>query len=358
MANLPGSLRDDMRSHREFLSSRAPAYARLLELLDAELERGLEARVDETWRGRQFGAWYERPLLLCNALRCDALREGRSHPLWRAIADPEPTVSALSESAVGAAVAPERTFFWRTLSERRLQTNEPSRAVAWLWPARIAAGVKRFRAMELFDVGSSAGLNLIGDQLPPMWETADGAELDVELSAPIVRRTGFDLRPLDVLDEEDARWLKACVWPGQREREERLEQAVAAFRKLQSAPGAPSVHLARAGEVPSLLPHGADGRMALVCQTIVRDYLPPSEWRAYQAGLQRWLLSRPPGSAMWVELEVSEEARAGGPPIALTVHVQGTTGPCSVVLAHCEPHPRHLDVDVAAVAALRAALET
>jgi hypothetical protein len=198
---------------------------------------------------------------------------------------------------------------------------------------------------------------LIGDQLPPMWEREDGEQLDVELVAPIVRRLGFDLRPLDVLDEEDARWLKACVWPGEREREARLAQAIRAFRKLQSAPDAPSVRPVRAGEVPSLLPHGDDGRLALVCQTIVRDYLPQSEWETYQTGLQRWLLSRPPGLAMWVELEVSEQARQGGRPIALGVHLRGAEGLCSFVLAHCEPHPRRLDVDVAAVSRLRVALE-
>jgi len=238
-----------------------------------------------------------------------------------------------------------------------LQTNEPSRAVAWLWPARIAAGVKPLRPLELFDVGSSAGLNLIGDQLPPMWEREDGEPLDVELTLPIVSRIGFDLRPLDVLDEEDARWLKACVWPGEREREERLEQAIAAFRMLQSAPSAPAVRVARAGEVPSVLPHGEDGRLALVCQTIVRDYVPASEWEVYQAGLHRWLLSRPPGSALWAELEVSEQARHGGPPVALTAHVRGAMGLSSFVLAHCEPHPRRLDVDDAAVSRLRAALD-
>jgi len=190
-----------------------------------------------------------------------------------------------------------------------------------------------------------------------MWEHGDGEPLDVELTTPIVRRLGFDPRPLDLLDEEDARWLKACVWPGDCEREERLEQAIAAFRKLQSAPDAPAVRVARAGEVPSVLPHGDDGCLALVCQTIVRDYVPASEWQMYQEGLHRWLLSRPLGSALWVELEVSEQARHGGPPVALTAHVRGATGLSSLVLAHCEPHPRRLDVDGAAVSQLRAALD-
>ena len=266
-------------------------------------------------------------------------------------------LDARSPAYARLAVTAKRAYLWRTLAERHLQTNEPARAVAWLWPARIATASKPARPLELFDVGSSAGLNLNGDQLPPMWERQDGEQLDVALTVPMTRRIGFDLRPLDVLHEEDARWLKACVWPGEREREARLELAIRAFRSLQSAPDAPTVHLARAGEVPSLLPHGDDGLLALVCQTIVRDYLPQSEWETYRTGLQSWLLSRPPGSAMWVELEVNEQARQGGPPVALTVHVRGARGLCSFGLAQCEPHPRRLDVDVAAVSALRAALD-
>jgi hypothetical protein len=109
---------------------------------------------------------------------------------------------------------------------------------------RIAAAAKP-RPIELFDVGSSAGLNLVGDQLQGIWESQDGARLDVEPTMPIVRRTGFDLRPLDVLDEEDARWLKACVWPGDRDREKRLEDAIAAFRRLQLDSSAPRVERAR-----------------------------------------------------------------------------------------------------------------
>jgi hypothetical protein len=130
MANAPGSLRDDMRTQREFLGSRAPVYAKLLEILEAQLLHGLEARLEDAWRDRPFGAWYERPLLLAGSLRNDALREGTSHPLWRAIAQPDPDLSALTVPAVADAVAPERTYFWHTLVTRHLQTNDPSRAVA------------------------------------------------------------------------------------------------------------------------------------------------------------------------------------------------------------------------------------
>lgn len=155
--------------------------------------------------------------------------------------------------------------------------------------------------------------------------------------------------PLDALDEADARWLRACVWPGQGDREARLAQAIEGIRRSQDGPGAPEVRIARAGEVPGLLPRGEDG---LVYQTIVRDYLPGAEWRRYRSGMRRWLEARPPASAMWVELEVTGEARGGGPPARITAHARGAAGPGSFVLARCEPHPRRVAVDEGQVVGL------
>jgi hypothetical protein len=60
---------------------------------------------------------------------------------------------------------------------------------------------------------------------------------------------------------------------------------------------------------------------------------------------------------MWVELEVSEHARHGGPPVALTAHVRGASGLQSLILARCEPHPRRIDVDAQAVSRLHAAID-
>lgn len=357
MPNPPGTLRQDLADQRAFVRTRAPVYAHLLGLLEEELDRGLRARLESVWLGRRFGAFYERPLLLLAALRDEALREGESHPLWRAVAARDPDAAAADRTALRAALAPGRSRLWRVLAERHVQTNEPSRAVAWLWPARLAGrATNGSRPIALFDVGASAGLNLVADRLPPMWEHADGSPLAVDLAAPVARRVGFDLRPLDALDEDDARWLRACVWPGQADREARLEDAISAFRGMQGGPDAPGVRSARAGEVPSLLGRGDDGCLTLVYQTVVRDYLPPEEWDAYRSGLERWLGDRPPGSAIWVELEVTDAARNGGPPAAITAHVRGPAGLRSLVLAHCEPHPRRLEVHAGVVEELQAAL--
>jgi hypothetical protein len=43
----------------------------------------------------------------------------------------------------------------------------------------------------------------------------------------VVARVGIDLDPVDVTDADDARWLRACLWPDQPERVARLEAEMA-----------------------------------------------------------------------------------------------------------------------------------
>jgi len=43
----------------------------------------------------------------------------------------------------------------------------------------------------------------------------------------VVARVGVELDPVDVTDADDARWLRACLWPDQPERVARLEAEMA-----------------------------------------------------------------------------------------------------------------------------------
>jgi hypothetical protein len=43
----------------------------------------------------------------------------------------------------------------------------------------------------------------------------------------VVARVGVDPDPVDVTDTDDARWLRACVWPDQPERVARLDAEIA-----------------------------------------------------------------------------------------------------------------------------------
>ena len=126
---------------------------------------------------------------------------------------------------------------------RRTQTFEPGRC-AVLYPA-IAEAARRVGAdaVGLIDVGGSAGLNLQVDRigitydngrswatrrLPcscrrRSWETGPSARAIPE----VVTRVGVDLDPVDVTDADDARWMRACVWPDQPDQVARLDAALA-----------------------------------------------------------------------------------------------------------------------------------
>jgi hypothetical protein len=127
---------------------------------------------------------------------------------------------------------------------RRTRTNETGRC-AVLYPA-IAEVARRAgaNAIGLIDVGCSAGLNLnvdrvgitysngqsLGDPSSPVQMSASivgDHSIPTRAMPEVVARVGVDLDPVDVTDADDARWLRACVWPDQPGRVARLEAEMA-----------------------------------------------------------------------------------------------------------------------------------
>jgi hypothetical protein len=138
----------------------------------------------------------------------------------------------------------EHQTLMEIVSTRTVQTNEVRRCVA-LRPA-IAHATAGAEAISLIEIGPSAGLNLLldryrydygggltsgPDDASLMLTTTRRAAgpLPLELP-PITWRTGIDLHPLDVQDDEDMRWARALLWPEQRERMERFDAAVSVAR--------------------------------------------------------------------------------------------------------------------------------
>jgi hypothetical protein len=129
-------------------------------------------------------------------------------------------------------------------TRRQTQTNETGR-IAVLYPG-IAEAAHRVSAttIGLIDVGCSAGLNLnvdracityssgqvLGDPASPLQltcETTGTQAVPGRAMPPVVARIGVDLNPVDATNADDARWLRACLWPDQPERVERLDAAIA-----------------------------------------------------------------------------------------------------------------------------------
>jgi len=338
-------LKEDLVKQRDFVGSRAPVYEQLLGYLTTLADGPLAESLREAWHDRSFGAYYERPLLMLASLRDDVLAEGTAHPLWTALGTGTPDSSLITYDAVRAAFGGERTRVWQNLRSRFVQTNDPSRGVSWLWPAAVWRTRSGVRNMTLVEAGTSAGLNLVADKLPPMWSGAHGSELTLSPLPTITRRVGYDLRPLDVRTEGDARWLRACIWPGQPERAARLEKAIRTYREAIRTGERVETARATAADIPALLPRPAADSPVLVFQSIVRDYLPAAERAAFEAGMSQWLQSAPAGSALWVELEMTQESHSDLPPSHITAHVRGSDRLQVHTLARCEPHPQILQVD-------------
>lgn len=158
---------------------------------------------------------------------------------------------------------------------RKTQTWESGRC-AVLYPA-IAEAAHRVgsRAIGLIDVGCSTGINLGVDRVGVTYsdgQTLGDPSSPVQLSASIVRdhsvperaipevvaRVGIDVDPVDVTDADDARWLRACVWPDQKEQAARLDAELAL---LSESP-------------PVLLRGGAVAMLPEAFARVPRDALP------------------------------------------------------------------------------------
>ena len=129
-------------------------------------------------------------------------------------------------------------------ARRQTRASETGRC-AVLYPA-IAEAARRAgaNAVGLIDVGCGAGLNLNVDRVGITYSNGQSLgdpSSPVQMSSSIagdrpppgrampevVARIGVDLDPVNVTDADDARWLRACLWPDQPERAARLEAEMA-----------------------------------------------------------------------------------------------------------------------------------
>lgn len=129
------------------------------------------------------------------------------------------------------------------MASRSTQTNEIGRCNWFLFPLSILND--EVGPLARVDIGSSAGLTLLAPHLT--YDVRPGALVgpassltivcDVRGEPPLPSRVpevvwsvGVDASPIDVHDDDQVRWLEACVWPDQVERFTRLRSAVALAR--------------------------------------------------------------------------------------------------------------------------------
>jgi hypothetical protein len=359
-------LEDDLRRQLRLLARRAASYRRittaLIQLLgDAAKSEALRAQLDRTWANRSFDAFYERPLLLYAALRWNALDDGVAHPLHAALRDDDPDPDSITDAGVLDALDPARTGLWTTLGSRRVQTNETSRALAWMWPAALGRCSDGMRPLVLVDVGCSAGLNLVADALPAVWTNTAGLALPVASRPKIVSRWGLDARPLDPTHDGDARWLHACFWPGERARLERFQAAVAAFRLARSRGERLEIVrrdvLATPDVIKSATTGTPDDTLTIVYSTMVTGYLDPPTRDEFGRTMDRLVCTAPAGSLLWADLDLTGPT-ASARPAELRVHARAGDTRATWSLGMMGYHPSEVAVREEAVRDLSAHLRS
>jgi hypothetical protein len=235
-AVLRGKARTLAQVYRHFgevdAAGTSPLYERVAVALS---ESGAALRAIEAAPARS-----RHPTVILAALH-DLALAGRAPALAAAYA------AADGDAAAGAAIDTllRMTDSVVTIAARRpTRTGETGRC-AVLYPA-IAEAARRAgtNAVGLIDVGCSAGLNLnvdrvgisysngpsLGDPSSPVQLSSSvvgDRPLPTRAMPEVVARVGVDLDPVDVTDADDARWLRACLWPGQPERVARLEAEMA-----------------------------------------------------------------------------------------------------------------------------------
>lgn len=199
---------------------------------------------------------------------------------------------------VDAALGDHAEFIRRFVVEKRIQTNEVQRS--WiLLPCLVTAAARAgVDTIDLIEIGSSAGLNLVLDRYRYRYEGGSWGSADARLELSGIERSpvptdllrrplhvrdriGVDIAPLNVSLDENARLLKSFVWPDQTWRLELLDRAISELRL-----DPPQLVRGDAADVlPGLLDARRHDALTVVVQTAVVEYMPDAAWGRVLAAL-------------------------------------------------------------------------
>ncbi len=241
----------DQNTIREAFRQQSEWCARLGSPFTALLMAVLADHLDETtqtgrtilnWDGLPNALADAVPLRLAGALHAK-VRSGRLRGLEPCYPPhPLPEASCLADAVVQALRdADEDLHQWLQFAP---QTNETARS-AVLYAGFMAIADRTGLPLHLFELGASAGLNLISDRfsytlgglevgrtgsvlaLAPAWQgpPPPGGQVDV------VARQGCDRAPLNVQDPHHRERLVAYVWPDQPDRLARVQAAIGLARE-------------------------------------------------------------------------------------------------------------------------------
>ena len=288
----------------------APIYARLCTAIAEGLTRASRtgARVLD-WPGEPTRD--ALPLRFIGGLH--ALVQAGLDPMLAAVFRGETTDQPAIVSAVESALASHDGFLWPWL-DGPPQTNEPGRSGALIL-GLFEIARRHGPRIELLEIGSSAGLNLLIDRygfdlggvrvgpagaevtLAPEWK----GDPPVPARLDIVSVRGSDIRPLDATDPAVEARLAAYVWADTPARGERLRKAIA----MQREKPVDLVQADAADWVEARLAEPQDaGVTRVLMHSVVWQYLPEASADRVRAAMSaagaRATAERPLG---WVMME-------------------------------------------------------
>ncbi|WP_315761242.1 DUF2332 domain-containing protein [Sphingomonas sp. Y38-1Y] len=306
-----------------------------------------EALDDTTETGRRVLAWPGEaiedalPLRLVGGLRALALRGDAPElaALFAGEGDAVPVLAAALRDH-DAALLP-----WL---DGPPQTNEPGRSAA-LMLGLIHAARTFGQPLDLLEIGSSAGLNLLIDRyafdlgglrigpdgspvtLTPEWRGPPPEPVAIDIAS--VR--GVDIAPLDLTVPADADRLRAYVWADHPDRFARLDAAIAMFAadppRLDQGDAADWVEARLAEPQPA-------GHTRVLMHSVVWQYLGADRQARIRAALDRAGAAATPDRPLaWVRLEPNRD---------LARHEVRATlwpGDAETLLARSHPHGRWIE---------------
>lgn len=224
------------------------------------------------------------------------------------------------------------------------QTNEVGRSAALiggLLHLNRGSGLP----IRLFEIGSSAGLNMRADHYHYRYAGGQWGPLDSPVTiddawrgalppdgaARIVERSGYDIAPIDVTGADGEMTVLSYVWPDQGARLDRLRGAIAIARNVPA-----KLERRTAAEAVAGLTL-ADGALTVLWHSVTWQYLSDDERAAVRDGVEA-LGGQAAARSPFAHLSL-EPARDGpGVPIKVVVRARSWPGGELAVLGECHPH--------------------
>lgn len=266
-----------------------------------------------------------------------AARLRRWYPSTGGRWDPTSAWPEIRDSAAGHADA------LRAALDQPPQTNEVGRSAA------LIGGLLRINELDLpvrlFEIGTSAGLNLRADHYryrfaESQWGPADSpvtiddawrGELPPQRGVRIVERCGYDIAPIDIGGADGEMTVLSYVWPDQDARLARLRGAIEVARRVPARLERQTAGSALAGVAL------ADDALTVLWHSITWQYLSADERDAVRAQVER-LAAQADTRSPFAHLTMEPTRSRPGAPISFTVCARSWPDGGSRVLAECHPH--------------------